>query len=648
MANGELRTANVNSGHAQRKGHIVSGKVKFGLCAGIIALIGFAGGAPAESTLAKFVKIKWPSVTDVAPDGTLYLVHNPDGISQLYKVAPGKTQHDAVKLTDFPDGIGGATLSDDGKWMAITAAVGGSEQADLFLMDTATGKIEPLYQDPKIVFESPVWRRDSKALAFRANDESSSDFYVYVYDLATKQRKKVYGEKGSNSPVDWTHDGSKLMVSKYTSPSYSQLFEVEVAGGQAKEITPAGEQWYFEPVGYTKDESQFIVNSNYKGDLNRIHTIALRGPAEIKPVLSDLEGREIDGGLLDPARTVLAVMVNEDGYSALHLRDATTFKPKATPKLDKGLVGIADFDGPELYYSLNNACTAGITYRWNMNAPDKAPVALTEADTQGIDLSKFRLPELIHYESFDGKKIPAFVYLPADYQKGKKIPFIAQYHGGPEAQFRPSFNRQFQYFVSQGYGIIAPNPRGSSGYGKEFIEADNYKNREKSVKDGIWAVKWLIDNGYTDKRMVAAWGGSYGGFMTMAVITQAPELFGAACNVVGIVNFETFLEQTKDYRRALREVEYGPLTDREFLKSISPIYKVDKIDMPLMLAHGLNDPRVPIGEAMQVAVALKKRGIDVEELYFPDEGHGFAKEDNRLLYYEELARFFDKHLKKGT
>ncbi|MEK7730485.1 MAG: prolyl oligopeptidase family serine peptidase, partial [Planctomycetota bacterium] len=176
----------------------------------------------------------------------------------------------------------------------------------------------------------------------------------------------------------------------------------------------------------------------------------------------------------------------------------------------------------------------------------------------------------------------------------------------------------------------------------------NYKDRMKSVKDGIWAAKYVIDQGYTDKKMVAAWGGSYGGFMAMATITEAPELFGAACDVVGIVNFQTFLEKTKDYRRKLREAEYGPLTDPEFLKSISPIYKVDKIDMPLMIAHGLNDPRVPVGEAMQIAVALKKRGMDVEELYFPDEGHGFAKEENRLLYYKELAKFFEKHLKKGA
>jgi len=251
----------------------------------------------------------------------------------------------------------------------------------------------------------------------------------------------------------------------------------------------------------------------------------------------------------------------------------------------------------------------------------------------------------VHYSSFDGEKIPAFLYLPKDYREGRKIPFLIQYHGGPEGQYRPSFNRSFQYFVSRGFGVLAPNVRGSSGYGKAFLEADNYKNRHKSVKDGIWAAKYLVDEGFSDQKRVAAWGGSYGGFMTMAVITEAPEYFGAACNIVGIVNFETFLEQTKDYRRKLREVEYGPLEDREFLKSISPIYKVDRIDMPLMLAHGLNDPRVPVGEAMQIAVALKKRGMPVEELYFADEGHGFAKEENRLLYMQVMAEFFERYLR---
>jgi len=610
-------------------------------------LIGGATSALADPVpIDPYIKMRWPGRADLAPDGTLYFVYDPDGIFQLYKVAPGGSQKDAVKLTTFPDGIGGYNLSDDGKWIAITAATGGSEQNDLYLMDTATGKVDPLFVDPKKVYESPLWRRDSKAFAYRANDVSSSDFYIYLYDTETKQTKRVYESPGSNSPADFNKDGSKLVVAKYTSASFSQFFEINLGNLESREITPKDEQWSFEDVGYTADESKFIVNTDYKGDLKSIHSIDLKSGA-ITPILTDLAGREIDGALLSTDRKTLAVVVNEDGYAALHLRNAIDFTPIPGPKMDKGLVGGIRFQGRNMLYTLDNANTPGLVYKWNLDKPADPGVALTNAETQGVDVSKFRLPELVHYPSFDGTKIPAFLYLPLDYQKGKRIPFIVQYHGGPEGQYRPSFNRSFQYFVAQGYGVIAPNVRGSSGYGKKFIEADNYKDRMKSVKDGVYAAKFVIDQGYSDKKMVAAWGGSYGGFMTMACITEAPELFGAACNVVGIVNFQTFLEQTKDYRRKLREAEYGPLSDPEFLKSISPIYKTDKIDMPLMIAHGLNDPRVPIGEALQVAVALKRRGLEVAELYFPDEGHGFAKEANRLLYYQELARFFAKHLKKG-
>jgi len=594
-----------------------------------------------------YIKMRWPGGADLAVDGTLYFVYDPDGIRQLHKVPPGGTQKDAVKLTTFPDGIGGYSVSDDGKRIVLTAAIGGSEQFSMYLLDAATGKIDPLFVNPQHVYAAPLWRRDSKVFAYRFNETSSADFHVYVYDLETKQSKKVYEAAGDHTPVDFNRDGTKLMVSKYTSASFSQLFEVTLATGEKREITPKGEEWSFDAVGYDPTDRNFIVNTDYKGDLNTIHTIDLQS-GMVKPVLTDLAGREIDYGRLNEDHQVLAAVVNEDGYATLHLRKTSDFTPIQGPTLAKGVVGNVTFQGKHMLYALDNANTPGLIYKWDLNKPTEPGAALTTADTQGIDVAKFRLPELVHYPSFDGVKIPAFVYLPGDYQKGKKIPFIVQYHGGPEGQYRPGFNRSFQYFVAQGYGVIAPNVRGSSGYGKKFLEADNYKDRMKSVKDGIWAAKYVIDQGYTDKKMVAAWGGSYGGFMTMATITEAPELFGAACDVVGIVNFQTFLEKTKDYRRKLREAEYGPLSDPEFLKSISPIYKVDKIDMPLMIAHGLNDPRVPVGEAMQIAVALKKRGMDVEELYFPDEGHGFAKEENRLLYFKELAKFFEKHLKKGA
>lgn len=607
----------------------------------------FSSIANAAGGIEPYIKMRWPDSGQLAPDGTLYFRYNPDGIFQLYKVAPGKTQKDAVKLTTFPDGLGSYSLSEDGKYIVIMAAKGGNEQFSMYLMDTATAKIETLYDNPEHVYTAPVWRRDSKAFAFRANDESPTDFYVYVHDIEKKTKSKAMVGKGQYDAADFSKDGSKLVVSKTISATYSQLFEVTLATGDSREITPKGEEWAWEAVGYGPGDKVFYVNSDYKSDLRAMHEIDMASGA-IKPILTEFSSREVDWATMNEDRSILAVAVNEDGYSTLHLRKSGDLSQIKGPPMAKGVVGNVGFTGKHMLFSLDNANTPGLIFKWDHTQPATAPVALTEADTQGLDVSKFPLPELVHYESFDGQKIPAFVYLPKDYKKGTKIPFLVQYHGGPESQYRPNFSKFFQYFANEGYGVIAPNVRGSSGYGKAFLEADNYKNRTKSVKDGIWAAKYVIAQGYSEPKLMAAWGGSYGGFMTMAVITEAPELFGAACNVVGIVNFQTFLEKTAGYRRALREVEYGPLSDPEFLKSVSPIYKVDQIKVPLMIAHGANDPRVPLNEAMQIAIALKKAGKPVEELYFPDEGHGFVKEENRLLYAKELVKFFDKYLKNKS
>lgn len=603
--------------------------------------------AKADSTIAQFMKIRAPFNGRLAVDGTFYCVDWPDGIYQLYRTPRGGSMASMEKITSFADGISNYVPSDDGKWIVLTAADGGSEQDDLYLMDASTGRIRVLFEDPEVVYGSATWRRDSQAFAYRANDASSSDFHIYVYDLDSRQHKAVFQREGYYYPVDFNANGDRLVVGKYTSASYSQLFEVNLDDGSIREITPQGEQSSFDGVGYTADERQFIVVSNYGGDRKLVQQIEL-STSRVAPLFSEFAGFDVDSATMNTERTVLAINVNEDGYGTLYLRDLATLQPLEAPAMNRGVTGNVNFTGNTLLYSLNNANTPGLIYKWSLDHAQIAPVALTKADTRGVDIKRFRLPELVKYKSFDGLEVPAFLYLPAGYKKGTQIPWLVYYHGGPEGQFRPTFFRSFQYFVSRGFGVMAPNVRGSDGYGMKYLEMDNYKKRMDSVRDGVEAARWLVTQGYAKPKGIAAWGASYGGFMVMATITEAPDLFGAAANSVGIVNFETFLQRTKDYRRALREAEYGPLSDPEFLRSISPIYKIDRIQTPLLVAHGLNDPRVPVEEALQLVVGLLKLGRPVEQLIFPDEGHGFRKEENRILYYEHLARFFDRHLNAGN
>jgi dipeptidyl aminopeptidase/acylaminoacyl peptidase len=454
----------------------------------------------------------------------------------------------------------------------------------------------------------------------------------------------VVGEPGDWTPADFSADGRRLLVQKTTSATHHQLFEADLERGGHREITPAGEAWAFDPVGYARGDRECIAITDYRGDKSAFVSIDLAG-GKITRLFPQFDAFEADTGELNAERTVLAACLNEDGYRTMHLFAMPERRPLDLPKLPRGMVGNIEFCGDRMLYSMDNANTPGVIYQWTMGKGGEAPKALTTPDTQGIDVSRFRLPELVKYRSFDGLEVPAFLYLPAGYRQGEKIPFVIEYHGGPEGQSRPSFNRIYQYLLSRGYGVMAPNVRGSSGYGKKYLEMDNYKKRMDSVKDGVAAAKWLVEQGYSRPSQIASYGGSYGGFMVMATITEAPEAYGAACNVVGIVNMQTFLERTKDYRRKLREVEYGPLSDPAFLKSVSPIHRVDRIRVPLLIAHGDNDPRVPIHEARQLYDAMKKLNRPVEILTFPDEGHGFRKEKNRITFAETLAAFFDRHLR---
>jgi len=594
--------------------------------------------------IERFMQIRAPGNPSLGPDGTLYVRDWPDGVNQIYRRAADQPINAHMEqLTDFEDGVSGYSLSPGGRHIVFWAAIGGSEQNDLYHLDPGTGEITPLFTDPSVVYGFQTWLHDESGFVYTANDDVRTAFHIYRYDFEHGDATKLLDHPGMWGVADVTTDGARYLIHRFTSISHADVYELNSITGELKEINIANGAFNI-GGGYITDERSVIVLSDSEEGIRRLFIRDLEN-GEIHKPLPQLDPYDIEGGTVDRDRRYIAVSYNKDGYGRKQVFTLPAFKPVSLPDIEPGIISNVSIQGDRVIWRLSNARTPGLTFAANINQDDK-PQQLTVADTQEINLHRFRLPELITYRSFDGLEIPAFIYLPPDYEPGAGIPFIADYHGGPESQFRPGFNPMIQYLLANGFGVIQPNVRGSTGYGREFHMLDNYTKRWDSVRDGVEAVRWLVENGYTEPGRVAAYGGSYGGFMAVATVIEGQELYGASVNIVGIVNFVTFLEQTADYRRALREAEYGPLSDREFLESVSPINMVDRINVPMMIVHGLNDPRVPVGEAMQLAVALQKRRHDPEQLYFPDEGHGLAKLENRLLFAERLVRFLERHIGK--
>lgn len=632
-----------------------------------LAMASISAAEPLASvSLERFLKIRAPGAPSIAPDGTLYVRDWPDGIWQLYRVSGGAAGPGAkaVKLTDFKDGLSGYSMSPDGTKILLFHAVGGNENTQISLLDpkAAPGDasaIKPIISNPKVQFSANKWLADSSGFLYSGNAESERDFYLYHYDFASGKSTRLLDRPGSWDAGDITADKSRVLVSEYRSISDTSIYELTVASGALKDLGMKGADgstvWQ-SFVGYLPGERSVLLIADTEDGKRKLFEKDLATGATEKPI-DEIDAYEIDGASMNTERSLLAVVTNRDGYGTLQLYRLPGYDKVELPEIEEGVISLNELKGDRITWTVSNARTPGLAYTWNVppagRAADKAR-QVTMADTQGIDLSQFTLPKLVRFKATDGLEIPAFLFLPPGYTEGTRIPFIANYHGGPESMFRPTFSAQSQYLLAQGFGIIQPNVRGSTGYGRAYHMMDDYKGRWKSVSDGVDAAKWLVDNNYAKAGRIATYGGSYGGFMSVATLVedgmrvergeQAEPLFGAGINVVGIVNMKTFLEQTSGYRQKLREVEYGPLTDSEFLESVSPINHIEQIRVPMLIAHGLNDPRVPVGEAMQLAVGLMSRGYEPEQIYFPDEGHGFAKLSNRLIFAQRMVEFLRKSI----
>jgi dipeptidyl aminopeptidase/acylaminoacyl peptidase len=600
---------------------------------------GFRCPAAALPPIETFMQIGSCGSPQISDDGAaVFFISSMSGVDQVYELLGSGWPY---QLTVFPDGVDFYRISYSGRWIVVGASEGGSEQSNLYLIDSDTDFVTPLKTAQRVQHGSPVWSRDERFVYFRSNEESPKDFYIYSLEVATKTVEKVWEHPGWNEPVAVSTDGTWLLVSSATSNVNNDLYIVDLKVGGAVLVTQHEGDYAFENGRLSPDLKYvyFITNLNDDGTMRVARKAPPHGAIEFINPESAWDTEEMD---LSDDGEMLAWIENAEGYSVLRTLDL----------VDSLESELKDMRGVISGMDLSNVETAVLTFEsgsvppdvWKYDAEDGELDRLTRSTLAGVDQVSFVEPELVHYRSFDGLGIPAFLYLPSGWA-GEQIPFIMDIHGGPEGQFRPGFVRNFQYFLTRGFGVLAPNIRGSRGYGRDYVQMDDYRNRQNSIRDICEGAQWLVDRGYARPGKIGIKGGSYGGYATLAALVECPETFGAGVDDIGIANFVTFLTNTAPYRRALREAEYGPLSDAEFLREISPLTHAAKIRAPLLIMHGANDPRVPVSEARHMAAAITAQGGVVDTLIFSDEGHGAAKLGNRLVSYRKMADFLEQHLK---
>jgi dipeptidyl aminopeptidase/acylaminoacyl peptidase len=534
-----------------------------------------------------------------------------------------------------------------GDYFVFGRDVGGNEQFQKFRLDLKSGGVS-LVTDGKSRNTGGVWSNAGDKIAYGSTRRTGSDVDLWIVDPAepTSDRLVAKLEGGGWAALSFSPDDSKLLAVNRRSANESYLWLVDVASGEMKLLTPkptAGVVSY-EGGQFSRDGNRIYVATDRDDEFHRLAAIDL---ADLKYVyLTDIPWN-VSQLRMSWDGAMLAFVTNEDGRDVLRLLDIASGKERAKPDVPVGVI-------TDLEWHKNNR-ELGFTFQDSRRGADAYSLDVTTgklerwtfSETGGIDADDFSEPELVRWKSFDGRVISGWLNRPPARFKGKR-PVIIQIHGGPESQARPILRFGQRYFVNElGIAVLQPNVRGSDGYGKTFLALDNGFKREDSYKDIRSLLDWIArrDDLAADRVMVT--GGSYGGFMTLAVASQYADRIRCALDVVGISNLTTFLENTSGYRRDLRRVEYGDERDpkmRAFHNRIAPSTNAARITKPLFVVQGGNDPRVPLSEAEQIVRVVREKGGTVWYLMAKDEGHGFDKKQNEDFLLYSTVLFIQRYL----
>lgn len=538
----------------------------------------------------------------------------------------------------------GGTWSPKGDVLVVSKDTGGNEFYQIYTLKD--GKLT-LLTDGKSRNGFSGWSKDGKYIAFSSTKRNGKDSDLYIMDPRDPNSAQLVLEvtTGGWGVVDFAPDNKSLIVGQYVSVTKTNLYRLDI---DTKTLTPLGTQGV--DIAYSGGEiapdGTLWVISDEGSDFARMGILDQK-TGKFTPMNPEPKW-DVESFDLSPDGKFIVYTINEAGINRLKVMDIKTKKVREVTGLPAGGVGAIDI-APWGEIGISHASAKSPSDAYSIDPVSLKVTRWTQSETGGLDPNVNVEPEFVEVSSFDGEKVSGFLYRPDPKKFAGPRPLIINVHGGPEAQSTPGFMGRSNYYLNEmGIAIFYPNVRGSTGFGKRFVNLDNGPFlRENSVKDiGAFMDHFDKDQGI-DKGRVAIAGGSYGGYMCYAVAVQyGARLKGGNC-VVAISNFVTFLENTQAYRRDLRRVEYGDERDpaqRAKLMEISPLTRVNEIKIPLFVVTGANDPRVPQSEADQMVAAIRAKGGEAWHLVGKDEGHGFAKKANIDYQFWTTVMFWQKTL----